>query len=84
MRISKLLFILVTSLPFFADAQISISGIVKDLNDKSIKYANVVLTDSDGFIVVVTGQIMTMPGLPKVPSANSIMLDEKGLIQGLF
>ena len=54
MRISKLLFILVTSLPFFADAQISISGIVKDLNDKSIKYANVVLTDSDGFIVVGT------------------------------
>ena len=37
-----------------------------------------------GFIVVVTGAIMTMPGLPRVPSANSIMLDEKGLIQGLF
>jgi formate--tetrahydrofolate ligase len=36
------------------------------------------------FIVVVTGEIMTMPGLPKVPSADSIHLDDKGLIQGLF
>ena len=42
------------------------------------------LSAGAGFIVVVTGEIMTMPGLPKVPSANSIMLDEKGLIQGLF
>ncbi len=42
------------------------------------------LSAGAGFIVVITGQIMTMPGLPKVPSANSIMLDEKGLIQGLF
>jgi formate--tetrahydrofolate ligase len=36
------------------------------------------------FIVVVTGEIMTMPGLPKVPSADSIRLDDKGQIQGLF
>lgn len=36
------------------------------------------------FIVVVTGEIMTMPGLPSVPAANSIHLDEKGFIQGLF
>ncbi len=36
------------------------------------------------FVVVVTGEIMTMPGLPKVPSADSIRLDDKGLIQGLF
>lgn len=35
------------------------------------------------FIVVVTGDIMTMPGLPKVPAANSIRLDE-GLVVGLF
>ena len=42
------------------------------------------LSAGAGFIVVVTGEIMTMPGLPKVPSANSIMLDENGLIQGLF
>ena len=42
------------------------------------------LSAGAGFIVVVTGEIMTMPGLPRVPSANSIMLDEDGLIQGLF
>ena len=36
------------------------------------------------FIVVVAGEIMTMPGLPRVPSADSIHLDDKGQIQGLF
>lgn len=42
------------------------------------------LSAGAGFVVVVTGEIMTMPGLPKVPSANSIRLDDNGLIQGLF
>ena len=37
-----------------------------------------------GFVVVVTGEIMTMPGLPKVPSADTIRLDDNGQIQGLF
>jgi formate--tetrahydrofolate ligase len=37
-----------------------------------------------GFIVAICGDIMTMPGLPRVPSAESIGLDEKGLIEGLF
>ncbi|MGL4396557.1 MAG: formate--tetrahydrofolate ligase [Hyphomicrobium sp.] len=36
------------------------------------------------FVVVVTGEVMTMPGLPKVPSADTIRLDGEGLIQGLF
>jgi formate--tetrahydrofolate ligase len=36
------------------------------------------------FIVAITGEIMTMPGLPKVPSANSIHLNDKGQIEGLF
>ena len=36
------------------------------------------------FIVVVSGEIMTMPGLPKVPSANVIRLNDKGQIEGLF
>jgi formate--tetrahydrofolate ligase len=36
------------------------------------------------FIVVICGDIMTMPGLPKVPSAEVIGLDSKGLVQGLF
>jgi len=42
------------------------------------------LSAGAGFIVAVCGEIMTMPGLPRVPSANSIVLDEAGLIQGLF
>ena len=36
------------------------------------------------FIVVVCGEIMTMPGLPKIPAAENIDVDDKGLIQGLF
>ena len=36
------------------------------------------------FLVVITGEIMTMPGLPKVPSAEAIRLNERGQIEGLF
>jgi formate--tetrahydrofolate ligase len=36
------------------------------------------------FIVVICGEIMTMPGLPKVPSANNIFLNKEGQIEGLF
>ena len=53
-------------------------------NGFTVPVREVRLSAGAGFIVVVTGQIMTMPGLPKKPSANSIMLDENGLIQGLF
>jgi formate--tetrahydrofolate ligase len=37
-----------------------------------------------GFVVVITGEIMTMPGLPKVPSAEAIRLDAAGQVEGLF
>ena len=37
-----------------------------------------------GFIVALTGEIMTMPGLPKVPAAEKIDVDENGVISGLF
>ncbi len=37
-----------------------------------------------GFVVVLTGEVMTMPGLPKVPAAESIDVDENGKIVGLF
>ena len=37
-----------------------------------------------GFAVVLTGAIMTMPGLPKVPAAERIDVDENGVISGLF
>jgi formate--tetrahydrofolate ligase len=36
------------------------------------------------FLVVITGDIMTMPGLPRVPSANTIKMNDKGQIEGLF
>jgi formate--tetrahydrofolate ligase len=36
------------------------------------------------FIVVITGEIMTMPGLPRVPAANRIGLDKDGNVVGLF
>ena len=42
------------------------------------------LSAGAGFIVVITGEIMTMPGLPRVPAANSIRLDDAGRIEGLF
>jgi formate--tetrahydrofolate ligase len=42
------------------------------------------LSAGAGFVVVITGEIMTMPGLPKVPSADSIRLNDKGQIEGLF
>ncbi len=42
------------------------------------------LSNGAGFIVAVTGAIMTMPGLPRVPSANNIYLNDQGQIEGLF
>ncbi|MEQ8701151.1 MAG: formate--tetrahydrofolate ligase, partial [Bauldia litoralis] len=36
------------------------------------------------FLVVVCGEIMTMPGLPRVPAANSIAVNSEGFIEGLF
>jgi formate--tetrahydrofolate ligase len=42
------------------------------------------LSAGAGFVVAIAGDIMTMPGLPKVPSAEGIYLDENGQIEGLF
>ena len=42
------------------------------------------LSAGAGFLVVVTGAIMTMPGLPRVPAANKIFLNKEGDIEGLF
>lgn len=42
------------------------------------------LSAGAGFVVVITGEIMTMPGLPKVPSSEKIFLNEQGQIEGLF
>ena len=45
---------------------------------------NVKVSAGAGFIVALTGDIMTMPGLPKVPAAEKIDVDENGRISGLF
>ena len=42
------------------------------------------LSAGAGFLVFVCGEIMTMPGLPRVPAADKIHIDDNGLIQGLF
>lgn len=49
-----------------------------------ITVKNVKISAGAGFIVVLTGDIMTMPGLPKVPAAEKIDVDENGKITGLF
>ena len=50
----------------------------------TVTIKNVKISAGAGFIVVLTGDIMTMPGLPKVPSAEKIDVDEQGRITGLF
>ena len=45
---------------------------------------NVKVSAGAGFVVVLTGEIMTMPGLPKVPAAEKIDVGEDGKITGLF
>ena len=52
--------------------------------DFAITVRNVSLSNGAGFVVVYTGDIMTMPGLPKVPAAHSIDVNEEGKITGLF
>ena len=53
-------------------------------NGHSIPIREVRLSAGAGFIVVICGEVMTMPGLPKVPSAETIMLNKKGDVEGLF
>lgn len=49
-----------------------------------ITVRDVRISNGAGFVVVYTGNIMTMPGLPKVPAANKIDVDENNVISGLF
>ena len=53
-------------------------------NDHTVPVREVRLSAGAGFIVVITGAIMTMPGLPKVPSSEKIFLNDNGQIEGLF
>ncbi len=52
--------------------------------DFTIQVREVYASAGAGFVVAVTGTIMTMPGLPKTPAANGIDVDENGRITGLF
>lgn len=50
----------------------------------TVTVRNLKISAGAGFIVALTGDIMTMPGLPKVPAAEKIDVDENGVISGLF
>ena len=52
--------------------------------DFELTVRNVRISNGAGFVVALTGDIMTMPGLPKVPAANNIDIKEDGEIVGLF
>ena len=52
--------------------------------DFEITVKEVKLSNGAGFVVALTGDIMTMPGLPKAPAANRIDMDKSGTITGLF
>ena len=64
----------------FSDDQTKL-GAPKNFN---ITVRNLKVSAGAGFIVALTGDIMTMPGLPKVPAAEKIDVDEDGVITGLF
>lgn len=70
-----------------AKTQYSFSDDPKNLeckDDYNIRIRDINLKTGAGFVVALAGKIMTMPGLPKVPSAESIDIDEKGEIVGIF
>ena len=50
----------------------------------TVTVRNLKVSAGAGFLVALTGEIMTMPGLPKVPAAEKIDVDENGKISGLF
>ena len=52
--------------------------------DFTVTVKNVKVSAGAGFVVVLTGDIMTMPGLPRVPAAEKIDVEENGRISGLF
>ena len=70
-----------------AKTQYSLSDDPKNLecnNDYVIKVRGVEIKNGAGFIVVLAGNIMTMPGLPRVPAAEGIDIDKDGNIVGIF
>ncbi|EPC6809480.1 formate--tetrahydrofolate ligase [Streptococcus pyogenes] len=70
-----------------AKTQYSFSDDAKKLGaptDFTVTISNLKVSAGAGFIVALTGAIMTMPGLPKVPASETIDIDEEGNITGLF
>jgi formate--tetrahydrofolate ligase len=70
-----------------AKTQYSFSDDPKNLeckDDYNITVQNIELKAGAGFIVALAGKIMTMPGLPKIPAAENIDIDESGKIVGIF
>lgn len=77
-----------TKLPIcIAKTQYSFSDDAKNImsnNSYKIHVQNIILKNGAEFIVAIAGNIMTMPGLPKIPAAEEIDLDEKNEIIGIF
>ena len=70
-----------------AKTQYSLSDDSKNLQDQGkykITIRDIELKAGAGFVVALAGKIMTMPGLPKKPSAENIDIDEDGNISGIF
>ena len=78
----------------FKDVPVCISKTQYSLSDDAknllcedpfdINVRDVLIKSGAGFVVVLTGNVITMPGLPKVPAAENIDIDENGEIVGLF
>jgi formate--tetrahydrofolate ligase len=68
-----------TQMSFSADANAKGAPSGHTLNVREVRLAN-----GAGFVVAVCGDMMTMPGLPKVPSAEKIDIDDNGKVSGLF
>jgi formate--tetrahydrofolate ligase len=68
-----------TQMSFSADANVRGAPSGHTLNVREVRLAN-----GAGFVVAVCGDMMTMPGLPKVPSSEKIDIDEHGRVSGLF
>lgn len=52
--------------------------------DHTVEISEIRVSNGAGFVVAIAGNMMTMPGLPKVPAAEKIDVDENGVITGLF
>ncbi|MGH8245230.1 MAG: formate--tetrahydrofolate ligase, partial [Gammaproteobacteria bacterium] len=68
-----------TQMSLTADPNVRGAPTGHTLNVREVRLAN-----GAGFVVAICGDMMTMPGLPKVPAAEKIDVDEKGNISGLF